>query len=396
MLSFVLFKMLNTEEFSVWANSNACMYIILLWLDCGFRKSVPRFAPEFAQNKHAMQKFIRNLFCFQGILLTATLPLFIGFLWYIAPMPIQNYGCSFLLLMSVLFISEGIRSLFQRIYHAYFWHKQFNLLHIGSLTTEIAVTMTLISFLKTNTLIYAIFCIKSIRSVSVSLYSWYMLNHLYKDKDYQHNSTINTKQLYRNFITHSGIMWTSTSAKSLTERNVLLPLLTYILGPAPANIFKLANDCALLFYRTIIKTIGSTDTALLAHAKVLGDRKLSIAFSQLKRKTLLLCMPLVTVVIAICLVAGKYNNQNTILHIFMILIVGYLFEFILSPYERLLEINHKYKTLFICYLPYFILLACLFITPISNKFSIVGLMLLIHGIRLLSSALMVIMIWYQS
>ena len=75
------------------------------------------------------------------------------------------------------------------------------------------------------------------------------------------------------FIKHSLIMWANNNLKSLSERNFLVPFFTHIFGPGPANLFKVANDGALLFYRIAIKTIGTTDTSLLAHIETSQQHK---------------------------------------------------------------------------------------------------------------------------
>src|SRR5260221_476123 len=73
-LSITLFITLNTTDFSTWANIQCIAYLFILWIDCGFRKSIPRYAPEYAHNKTAMKEFTNGVILFQSILLIASIP----------------------------------------------------------------------------------------------------------------------------------------------------------------------------------------------------------------------------------------------------------------------------------------------------------------------------------
>ena len=74
-LSFLLFKFLITQDFSIWANINSVIFLLLLWLDFGFRKSIPRYLPEFAKNREAHKRFIQYILYFQFSILLITTPL---------------------------------------------------------------------------------------------------------------------------------------------------------------------------------------------------------------------------------------------------------------------------------------------------------------------------------
>jgi len=175
-------------------------------------------------------------------------------------------------------------------------------------------------------------------------------------------------------------MWGTTSLKSLTERNFLVPLFTFVLGPQQANLFKLANDAALFFQRVAIKTIGTTDTSLFAHAQM--ERGfLPGAFRALTTKLLTLCIPLLGISLLIFFSGYHLQGDQYISKLFFVLTVCYLLHVLLSPYERVLEVKRRYRTLLVVYIPYFLLIALLLFCPKAGLF---GSIVLIHGVRLVS------------
>jgi hypothetical protein len=197
---------------------------------------------------------------------------------------------------------------------------------------------------------------------------------------------------WRPFIKHSSIMWFYTILKSLSERNFLLPICTFAWGAGIANMFKVAQDGALLFERTIIKTIGHTDTTLLAHVESeVGDEKSrgeqALVFEKLVRKIAALSIPLFGI-LTFFVVQGFFKLQdNEIFHIFLILAISYLLEVLLSPYERVLEVKLRYGLLLVSYIPYIFILSLLLM-----RISLIGLqnfVLMLQGVRLVSSILMV-------
>ena len=38
----ILYATLSAQDFSLWAQSMSVMFLLLLWFDCGFRKSIPQ------------------------------------------------------------------------------------------------------------------------------------------------------------------------------------------------------------------------------------------------------------------------------------------------------------------------------------------------------------------
>ncbi|MCK5632793.1 hypothetical protein KAH94_03525 [bacterium] len=358
-LSLLLYKNLTTRDFSLWANINSIIFLLLLWLDFGFRKSLPRFAPEFAKNSFSMRKFIQAIFLFQGGILLIAMPLF----YFLAPKFAQSIGLGqsikVLYLGSILFFVEGLVAIVRLVFHSYFWQKQFNLVASAALTIQMGINLVLISFLQKNSsmLVQSIFLVKIIIGTIIFLISLWNLKKLYEKKLKQiKNESVTVKK--SDFIKHSGLMWVNNSIKSLTERNFLVPLFTYTFGPATANLFKIANDGALFFQRIVIKTIGTTDTSLLAHieAKSAKNEDFSNGFNVIIRKTTSFCIPIVVIafIFAPKFLGLFYQPQAS--KLFFILLIGYLAHALLSPYERVLEVKRDYTTLLLAYIPYVFLI----------------------------------------
>jgi hypothetical protein len=200
---------------------------------------------------------------------------------------------------------------------------------------------------------------------------------------------IHTPPTKHTFIAYSAAMWSSMIIKSLSERNFMLPLLTYTLGPELANIYKVANDGALFFQRAILKTIGTTDTSLLTHAEH-ESIYLSQAFQQLMSKIITICLPLLGFfVYSITYGNSILMSHPTICRLFIIITITYLIESILSPYERVLEVKSHYLKLGLAYSPYVISMIILICSPIMHYLGLVNTILWIQTVRLISSGIMV-------
>ena len=155
--------------------------------------------------------------------------------------------------------------------------------------------------------------------------------------------------------------------------------------------FKVANDAALFFYRTVIKTIDTADTALLAHIEVLQNKKelMAIAFKKLITKIAALCFPLLGVVLLIFMQGVKEWNDLFVFQAFIIMALGYLIETMFMPYERILEIKREYVYLTISYIPYVVMITFLLAKPVIASIGLVPVIGMIHGVRLVSLICMV-------
>lgn len=386
-LSFILYAKLSHEDFSIWANIHCTTYLLILWVDAGFRKSIPRFAPEFAHNKHALKQFTRGVIIFQGILLTLSVPLFLGALRFLlvgSDVVLISLGCG-------LFLSEGVTAVLQLVYHAYFWNKEFNILTTAILLAQMAFNMLFIAHNPSSrTIILAMLTSKIIASCIIIGSSIFMLKRLNKTELDPISQLFDMRSTTRNFIKHSALMWGSNVIKSLSERNFLVPFFTYTLGPIPANLFKVANDGALFFYRIVIKTIGTTDTALLAHIEASPDKHqfMNLAFKKLISKMALLSIPLMALVTVLFFYSRGMAN-HAIAPMLAIMAIAFLIESLFLPYERMLEVKQKYWYLFFSYVPYLIIILMFIASPIVASIGLFESILIIHLVRLVSLFAMV-------
>src|SRR6185436_9452150 len=121
-LSFILYKILSTTDFSLWANIQSIIFLLLLWLDGGFRKAIPRFIPEFSQDAHLYTRFITTIFFFRIVLLICSLPIF----YFISCSLVPHSLCTFYFITGSIFCVEGIISLLRIFFYAHLWSRQFN------------------------------------------------------------------------------------------------------------------------------------------------------------------------------------------------------------------------------------------------------------------------------
>ena len=387
LLTLILYAKLNTQDFSIYANVHSIIFILLLWLDFGFKKSIARFCPEYAQSDRALRNFILRILCFKIILLVCAIPLCQYALNTFIP---ANLSANIVYLATGIFVAEGLSSLLQLIYQAHFWHKYFSLLSSIILTAQTVFTcLAACSLSQSSTLLSITMYSKIIGGTCMCIASCGLLVWLYmQQKKKAEEVHLSTTHLDWLFIKHSGIMWASNNLKSLTERNVIIPVLTHTLGSAHANLFKVANDSALFFYRIILKTIGSTDTALLSYAK---KHKIGLedTLNYLQRKVTFLTGGLFSLFLV--LLAVKYHSQidPAITQLSAFITICYLAEILLSPYERILEVEQKYQTLFKAYVPYIILLMPLLHTRVMCSLGLFSTIALIHIARLISAGLIV-------
>lgn len=396
-LTFLLYGRLTVQDFSLWANVNCIIYLLLLWLDFGFRKSLPRYAPEFSKNKITMQKFITFILIFHLIVLCIASPVFLFLIARFATTIGLSKQVSILYLGCILFIVEGILATFRLIYHSYFWQKNFNILNALTLVTQLVLSIgSLYVVEKSIALLQAIFIIKIGTSILMLAIATVMLRWLYQTNTFSEKTKINISSKGWEFAKHSSIMWASTNIKSLTERNFLVPLFTWQLGPSLANLFKVANDSALFFQRLILKTIGTTDTSLLSYIEKKSKNSVLLpqVFKKLTTKIISLCVPLLGLLVAWYFYKKNTGTESSTSHLFFVLAIGYLLQVLISPYERILEVKKKYIVLMIAYLPYLFFVP-LFLyfnhpSPISLFYSV----LLVQSIRLISALMMAIFVRY--
>jgi hypothetical protein len=183
-------------------------------------------------------------------------------------------------------------------------------------------------------------------------------------------------------------MWVTTTLKSLSERNFLVPLIMHTLGAQAGGIFKVANDGALIFYRVVLKTIGSTDTALLAHVEEEQKNSMNNAFKQLTIRVAALCLPLLGIVGLCSFNHASAIGTSAIFHLFILMTIAYLVETLLHPYERVLEVKRAYAYIAIAYIPYICLVIALASGYLTTLIGLYASVALIHAVRLVSLSIM--------
>jgi O-antigen/teichoic acid export membrane protein len=391
LLTFLLYNKLDSKTFSTFANLNAIIFLVLLWIDFGFQKSIARFCPEYAQNSHDLKTFISSLLRFKSIVLVLALPIYLIVVNQLsAKLHLSDYR-SYFYAGAGLVLLEGLISVIRLIYHAYFWQKQFNSMNAITLMIEVICDMSCIIIIQNQyILLAALIASKTISRAILLLLASIKLPKLYTQIGHNNNKEIHVKALNKRFAVHSAIMWFNTNIKSLTERNVLVPLFTHIFGTDVANIFKIANDGALLFYRIVIKSIGTTDTALFAHVYSMkeGKQTWQIAFKKLTTKIAALVLPLLGIVFVLYRYKLWFKYDQYVFQIFLLICICLLIEVMFSPYERILEVNRRYVLLTYAYTPYIIMTIILLTTNIMTYIGLFNSITLIHGVRLVSSFLM--------
>ena len=187
-------------------------------------------------------------------------------------------------------------------------------------------------------------------------------------------------------------MWTNITITSLSERNFMVPLLSAVLGPGEAAIFKVANDGALFFRRLVAKSIGTTDTSILTWAinPTANNRDSAgkFAFQKLSSRLATLCLPLYGALILLLFWHRMANHNNVGFSVFAFISTCYLAETIMSPFERVLEVGRRYATLLLSYIPYFIVMLLSIAAGVAAWTGLLGFVMLVHSVRLVSLLIM--------
>ncbi len=382
-VSYKLYSKISSFYFSQWAMGNAIVFLVLLLIDPGFKKSIPRFYPLFAQDDYYYNRFIIGIITTQILILIAAL---IGFLHVISlfiKIP-ELYN-----ILGMLFLIEGIGGVFQTIYHAHFKNKQFNFFNIMCTLLEMISNIYFIMTINNELdLIKALFITKIISGIMLILCSLFFIFQLNNDHLITKYPLKNGKKIIHDFIIHSLLMWASTAIKALTERNALFPYITHIFGENIGNDFKIAHDSALFFQRIGIKSLGSADTSLLSftYIKSNSNKNLRQSFNLIVK--IISWITLLLGLLSILVFFLRYTElSHKISALFYIVVIGYIIEIYLSPYERILEVKQEYKKLWTAYIPYLFIIIGLFLIQFFTKFyiSLVYLLIIIHSSRILSS-----------
>ena len=385
-LTFVLYRQLPSAYFSQWATANSLIFLLLLWLNCGFKKSIPRFAPVFSKNNAFHRKFISLLIVVKVLVLLLGIPVLIYALTWFTPHLV------FLPLIIGIFVTEGLCSLLLLIYHAHFWQKQFNLIQALFLVLEMCINFAYLFLVDTTPtqIVSFLFITKLIGNSGVCLFSIGLLPALYKNTLIVAHEVLDKQKIIRAFIKHSLYMWLTVLLQSLSERNFLFPFITSIQGPTVANMFKVIHDAAIFFQRIAVQTIGVADTALLSYIEVTDNRlsELRLAFTSIFKTVFVLCVPLLCLGILLFFKNHTEVPTSTII-LFLIVASGSALEIVLSPYARVLEVKFCYKEIFLSYAPYTVCYALLIALYATNTISLLYFIAAAHSVRMVGALSMV-------
>ncbi len=306
------------------------MFLLALWLDFGFSRSLPQYAPQFARCPQAKKKFLRAIITFKGVA-TAAVALTLAL---VVHLPYVYLGAALLCI-------ESLKATTRLLYHSYFRHKIFNQAESAVIVLRLLAIALLCS--RPVTLEY-IFGVEIVASLALTIYGLWWL-HI----PHEQPGELPTG-LTRSFARHSAAIWSLNTASSFSERNFLVPLCTLLFGANGGALFKVANDGALFFSRFVLKTIGTTGTSLLSHAP--SRAQLGV----LNRRIAQLTLPLIAVVLLSALVFMVMPWTSSLhFQTFFVLALGYLTQLLFMGYDRLLEVTHNYKPLLYSLLPYLVI-----------------------------------------
>ena len=331
--TFLLYAVMSPSDFATLATIQSIIFLMVLWLDCGLRKSIPRYAPLFSNVRH---RLIMPLITAQLSMLILALPFFLYLLSY------TTSHIPLLLLALGIYLAEGTTNILRSLYHAYFYHRFFNHYAALCILIDSAATIFIGLWLPSSSLIAAVLLSKFL---TTSLLAYITITHwhtqaLTNNIPLATPSSFNESHERIQFLKHSAYMWGTTILTSISERNFLLPFIMQVAGIVTGNSFKVAHDAALFFYRGIIKTIGSTDTALLAHIETyamheqrvhqhetLTRQSLQILSTQIAR----LAFPFLGAIILIVPIGYWFYHDQIVFHAFLIMAIGYILETIVIP-----------------------------------------------------------------
>lgn len=390
-ITLALYNRFDCKTFSLYGNINSIIFLILLWLEFGLQKTVPRFCLDYATDNKHLHTFMQRLLQFKATVLIAAIPIYI-WLTYNFIIRLEIFNVKDLLYIGILLLlTEGIVSIIRLMYHAYFLHRIFN--NLNALTIGIEVLISIIGILTIKddrNVVLMLLCSKSIANTILIALAWKNISIIYSQMSSNDQNSLSEGQVNKQFIKHAAIMYFNNSAKSLSERNFLFPLFTITFGIQIANMFKVALDGALLFYRIVVKTIGTTDTALFAHLLHINkkDETWQIAFKKLCTKIAALVIPLAAIIYILYRYKLCSNYSPFVFQLFLIITICLLTETIFSPYERMLEVNRNYWLLACAYMPYLLVMSLLLLTNIMTSIGILNTVLIIHAVRLVSALIM--------
>lgn len=385
-LSFtlLLYYLLPAEVFSLWITLTSITYLMLLWSDFGLRKAIARYGLVCGGK---IATWYNHIIVFQIAVYGALFPFWYFFIQYKVPV---HYQLLFTCSLFSFFVVRGLVELIKSFYHALFKNQYFNTWNMIALFSEFLISCALCLFSFDPFVIVALlFFIATSVYIVLLVYAFVQLQPLILLSYDTHTASSFT---YRTFIKHAVSMWYVGVSKSFSERNFLIPLVSFVSGTVQGNNFKITYDAALFIYRIGLRVMGSNDTVLLSIAYIQNCKKLLHTTVSLVHTTYIKLFVILFIFGCILLSVQPIFFSHIIFPLFFIVGISYTLEMFLLPYERFLEVKQQYIpliTITIFYsIGFLVMLYCYIYNMVSFLFFIGG----IHSLRLIYSFFC--MIWY--
>lgn len=331
----LLAKTIGVTEFKQWVTINSSIYLLLLWIDGGIKKSIPLYISEYIKHPKKLYVFFSKLIGFYSLI---SLTVF-SYLYYTNSTILSNW--KLLAAAYLFFITQGSVAIIRAIFQSVFFNKQFNLAMLACLFSKYCLIISLVA-LKVNIKAHLIISLTALANIAILTASCFLINKVPKD--------LNTKKASKNsFAKHTFFMVIITIMKSLTNRNALTLIAAQCLSGPIFVSFKIAQNVALLFYRFQVKAMGSSSIAMLA--KATPENKPQV-FEQVISKLILLLTPLITFTILISLNFNNNNYNPTFFKFFLTFTIFYIIYSLCSCYEKTLEASQSYSDIIKAYSGY--------------------------------------------
>lgn len=375
----LLSKTISPYEFKLWVTINSGVYLLLLWIDGGIRKSIPLYISSFISKPKKLYSFLFKLILCYSFIFLAILLLYYNFNYD----GFSKFYLSLILASYLFLITQGLISILRPFFQALSLNKNFNLVLLTSLLLKYISIIFLVA-LKFNIIASSILAYNILANIIVLIVSFYLIKKIPKN-------FINTNLPKGSFAKHSFFMLIITILKSITNRNALTLLAANCLDNSNFITYKIAQSSATLFYRFKVRAMGYNGFSLLSKANSFEKNN---TFNKILNKSLLLIIPLLIFTflgfINFSIKIFTFNSGNfAFIKFFLLFTVFYIIYSLCICYEKLLEIEQSYKNIIKAYVPYLIGVILSAIIYIFNKnlfnsyFYII--LVLIHFLKLNSS-----------
>lgn len=380
-ITLFLTKKMDGNLTACWVQVYSIVYLALLWIDFGNRKSLPLFL-SLMHDKKSREEIINATYMRHALTLIVSMPI-ITIMVYFSSLATQWPPYVFMLLPIIMTL-EGISSHAQTLLHAQNRQKYCNLKASLALALELAlISCVLIEITNQVTLLYAILGIKIICSgmLILTIMPQTQLNSV---------STLqlsNKKKIPLNIVQHSLIATGTTIAKSLSERNVITLVITAAAGPEAAISYKIANDGALFLQRCIVKIMNNADISFYATIRQSEEptKQMKVACSIVSARITALIIPLLLGTLLYYYFLWWLNIKTKMIFFTACLLsISYAIESMLMPYERILEACQCYRSLLRVYILYSTLVIFSILLSYNAFIGTGVLLILITGVRLVS------------